>query len=264
MMWGMAEEAAREKDEARRRVWALLEERGVARFPRPIRGRIPNFAGAEAAARRLAELPEFRAARVVKVNPDSPQRLVRYAVLQAGKTLLTPTPRIHEGFLCLEPEQLPPGALLEAASIAGAAKYGRAIALPDVPPIDLLVVGSVAVTEAGARAGKGEGYAELEYAMLRTFGKVGPDTPIVTTVHELSLIPALPFERFDVPVDVIVTPVRVIRTATRQPKPEGIYWDLLPEEKIAAIPLLQGLRDERRGGLYPATNPYVASTSAPR
>lgn len=187
-------------------------------------------------------LPEFEAARVVKVNPDAPQRMIRYAVLKAGKTLLTPTPRLREGFLCLEPERIPAGKLLEAASIAGAAKYGRAIALPDIPLIDLLVVGSVAVTEAGARAGKGEGYGELEYAMLRMFGKVSASTPIATSVHDAQIVDELPFEPFDVPVDVIVTPERVIRTESSQPKPERIYWHLLPAEKLEAIPLLQELK----------------------
>src|SRR5579862_7239451 len=119
--------SAEAKAEARQRVWQLLEERKLAAFPRPVRGRIPNFVGSSDAAKRLVELPEFEAAQVVKVNPDAPQRMVRYAALQAGKTLLTPTPRIREGFLCVDPGKVPPGKLLEAASIGGAAKYGRAI-----------------------------------------------------------------------------------------------------------------------------------------
>lgn len=234
--------AAEVKAEARNRVWQLLEDRGFAAFPRPVRGRIPNFAGSSEAANRLVELPEFQEARVVKVNPDAPQRMVRYAALKAGKTLLTPTPRIREGFLCVEPDRIPRGKMQEAASIGGAAKYGRDIGLPDIPTIDLLVLGSVAVTESGARAGKGEGYAELEYAMLRMFGKVSATTPVVTTVHEAQIVPELPLEPFDVPVDAIVTPQRLIQTKTQQPKPDGIYWDLLPEAKVKEIPLLGELR----------------------
>jgi len=38
--------------------------------------RIPNFVDAEKAAARLAELPEFKTALVVKVNPDTPQKMV--------------------------------------------------------------------------------------------------------------------------------------------------------------------------------------------
>ncbi|NIS34221.1 MAG: 5-formyltetrahydrofolate cyclo-ligase, partial [Actinobacteria bacterium] len=57
----------------RERVWDDLEEAGVARFPFPPHGRIPNFAGAEAAADRLAETPEWAAADAIKANPDAPQ-----------------------------------------------------------------------------------------------------------------------------------------------------------------------------------------------
>jgi hypothetical protein len=59
------EEAARAKQEVRERVWDLLERERVARFP-GAKGRVPNFAGAPAAAERLASLPAWRAARVGK------------------------------------------------------------------------------------------------------------------------------------------------------------------------------------------------------
>ena len=65
------EEAARAKQAIRKRVWALLERERAARFPGAT-GRIPNFAGAPAAAARLASLPAWRAAQVVKSNPDAP------------------------------------------------------------------------------------------------------------------------------------------------------------------------------------------------
>ncbi len=49
--------AAHAKQAIRERVWALLERERVARFPGAT-GRIPNFAGAPAAAARLASLPQ--------------------------------------------------------------------------------------------------------------------------------------------------------------------------------------------------------------
>ncbi|MCD6421617.1 MAG: 5-formyltetrahydrofolate cyclo-ligase, partial [Thaumarchaeota archaeon] len=70
--------AHEDKQRIREHVWRLLEEREVARFPKPIYGRIPNFIGAEKAASRLLNLREYIDSRVVKVNPDSPQRYVRY------------------------------------------------------------------------------------------------------------------------------------------------------------------------------------------
>eukprot|EP00983_Pelagomonas_calceolata_P072570 1151772-Pelagomonas_calceolata.AAC.1 len=45
-------------------------------FPRPVHHRIPNFVGADAAALKLASLPEFQRAQCMKVNPDTPQKPV--------------------------------------------------------------------------------------------------------------------------------------------------------------------------------------------
>lgn len=77
--------------------------------------RIPNFDGADVAAERLSTLPEFQATNLVKVNPDTPQRIVRHYVLDQGKTLLTPQPRLRTGFFqTLKREDVPPDVALEA------------------------------------------------------------------------------------------------------------------------------------------------------
>src|SRR6185295_956149 len=66
-----------DKSEARIAIWKALVEHKVARFPFPLKGRIPNFDGADRAAARLLEHAVLRSAKCVKVNPDSPQRYVR-------------------------------------------------------------------------------------------------------------------------------------------------------------------------------------------
>ena len=68
------------KDAIRREVWRLMEESGISRFPKPVEGRIPNFEGSERAAQRLIKQHELQNARIVKVNPDSPQTSVRREV----------------------------------------------------------------------------------------------------------------------------------------------------------------------------------------
>src|SRR5215510_15264256 len=87
-----------DKAEARRAVWQALRALRVARFPFPVEGRIPNFAGADAAAARLIAQPLFERSRRVKVNPDSPQRYVRKALLDRGIQVVMPTPRLQGGF----------------------------------------------------------------------------------------------------------------------------------------------------------------------
>ena len=82
------------KDEIRRWIWKIMEERKIARFPGAF-GRIPNFTGAEKACRKLDNISAWRKAKVVKINPDSPQKEARYMALSEGKTLIMPTPRLR-------------------------------------------------------------------------------------------------------------------------------------------------------------------------
>ena len=214
----------------------------VARFPGAA-GRIPNFSGAEAAAERLRGLPEWRNARTLKANPDSAQLPVRQRALEDGKTVYMAVPRLAEAepFFALDPDHLtePPR---KAASISGAARSARRVALAELAPVDLVVMGCVAVGEDGARLGKGGGFADLEFALAGAAGLIGPGTVAVTTVHELQLRPAgaIPLAKHDVPVDLVITPDRVIDCrGQRGPRPAvGICWAELTEEKIAAIPLL--------------------------
>jgi 5-formyltetrahydrofolate cyclo-ligase len=83
-----------DKSAARQWVWDRLGGEGVARFPFPPHGRIPNFAGAEAAAARLLEIEPWKSATAIKVNPDSPQRPLRAEALRRGITVFVPTPRL--------------------------------------------------------------------------------------------------------------------------------------------------------------------------
>lgn len=41
-----------------------LEEKDIAQFPRPVHHRIPNFVGADDAAKLFATLPEFKSAAI--------------------------------------------------------------------------------------------------------------------------------------------------------------------------------------------------------
>jgi 5-formyltetrahydrofolate cyclo-ligase len=227
-------------------VWDAMRAAKVARFPGAA-GRIPNFTGAEAAAQRLRGTPEWQAARTLKANPDAPQLPVRQRALQDAKTVYMAVPRLadEQPFFALDPDHLA-GTPRAAASIRGAAKSARRVALTELTPVDLVVMGSVAAAPDGARLGKGGGFADLEYALATTAGLIGSHTVCVTTVHELQVRPAgtIPLTDHDVPVDFIVTPERVIdcRGAHGPRSPAGIRWDDLTEEQIASIPLLAARR----------------------
>jgi len=239
--------SAEQKQAIREDVWRKLDALGISTFPRPVRGRIPNVKEADAAAERLAQTREWQAAAVVKVNPDAPQRGVRFRALRQGKLLLMPTPRLREGFLLLDPRLLPANRLFAASSIRGALELAQPIGLDELPKIDLLVFGSVGVSAAGDRVGKGEGYAELEFATLRTLGRVSEDVVMATTVHDEQVVEAIPREPFDVTLDLICTPTRTIRVADRAPRPPGVLWDRLPADRRIEMPILEELYRRSHG-----------------
>ena len=158
-----AQAAAAERDEAareaekpgawkwaiRKRIWDRLEKEDLAREPRPVHHRIPNFVGAELTASRVAALPEFQKAQVVKVNPDTPQKPIRVLCLQSHKILLVPQPRLRTGFFSkLLHMEIPPQKVPYAATSEGVKEYGHPLAIDMKEKVDLVVVGSVAVNPA--------------------------------------------------------------------------------------------------------------------
>lgn len=231
-----------DKQALRELVWRELEAKGVAAFPKPVRGRIPNFVGSGAAATLLRSLPTYAQAQTIFVNPDAAQLAVRELVLRDGKRLIMATPKLREGFILLDPIKIKNAR--RAASIQGAFKHGRPVDFKNLK-IDFVVQGSVVVDRKGGRAGKGSGFGDLEVAILKEVGAIDDSTPIVTTVHELQIVEEVPMTEHDVPVDFIVTPDLIIETAHVHLKPPGIIWELLSGDAYKRMPILAELRGKR-------------------
>lgn len=223
-------------------LWTALEDAGDARFP-GTRGRIPNFRGAEAAAAHLLTHPALRGARRVKANPDSPQRPVRAGLLRAGVTVVLAVPKLASDrpFLLLDPARLGPERLWHASSIRGATALGVPATPEEVGAIDAVITGCVGVGADGARLGKGGGYADLEYALLRELGLVDDDTPILTTIHPCQAVAAgaIPMDAHDTSVDAYATPDGLVHLDRAFPRPGGVDPAILPAEKREAIPVLR-------------------------
>ncbi|XP_006926802.1 methenyltetrahydrofolate synthase domain-containing protein isoform X1 [Pteropus alecto] len=242
----MESRAAISKQDIREQIWDYMESQNLADFPRPVHHRIPNFKGSYLACQNIKDLEVFARTREVKVDPDKPLEGVRLLALQSKKTLLVPTPRLRTGlFNRITP---PPGAtkdmLRKCATSEGVKNYSVPVGLDSRVLVDLVVVGSVAVSEKGWRLGKGEGYADLEYAMMVSMGAVSQETPVVTIVHDCQVIdiPEALLEDHDLTVDYILTPTRVIATGCERPKPTGITWSKISCEVMGKIPVLRSLR----------------------
>ncbi|XP_067905227.1 methenyltetrahydrofolate synthase domain-containing protein isoform X5 [Heterodontus francisci] len=203
------------KWDIRQKVWDYMEENNLANFPRPVHHRIPNFKGAHDACNKIKNLDCFIKMREVKVDPDKPLEGVRLATLQGVKDFSVP------------------------------------VGLDATVRVDLVVVGSVAVSDKGWRIGKGEGFADLEYAMMVSMGAVDENTVIVTTVHDCQLldIPEELMDNHDLTVDYILTPTQVIGTNCKRSKPQGIIWSKVDSEMMEKIPILKSLhfREKKAG-----------------
>lgn len=145
------------KEELRNIVYKKLIENHIS-TPHFI-GRIPDFKGSEKAADNLSSTKEWNISEIIFSSPDTAQRWVRENALKDGKTLIMVTPKIENGYLKLEAQDLE-GREREGSTIEGAFKYGEKI--EKLPRVDLVVEGSVAVDKTGGRLGKGGGYGDRE------------------------------------------------------------------------------------------------------
>ncbi|MCX4820153.1 5-formyltetrahydrofolate cyclo-ligase [Streptomyces sp. NBC_01142] len=226
------------KQAVRTHVWDALTAADAV-HDASVHGRIPNFKGAEEAAARLAGLPAWQRAGVVKAVPDKAQLPVRARALEEGKTVYMAVPKLAtlKPFYLLDPATLtiPPA---EAAASRTAAAIAPTVEVDALRPLDLIILGSVAVNRDGARIGKGAGYSDIEFALLTEAGLVTPETMVVTTVHALQVTETpIPTTEHDVSVDLIVTPDESI-VCPNPRRPTGVHWSDLTAEKIAAIPAL--------------------------
>lgn len=227
------------KQRVRARVWDALSA-AEAVHDAHVHGRIPNFRGREAAAARLASTDAWQQAHIIKSVPDKAQYPARVRALHEGKTVYMAVPKLagEKPFYLLDPAVLPVSPE-EAAHSRTAAAHAPTVEVDALAPVDVIVLGSVAVNPSGVRIGKGAGYSDIEYALMAEAGLVTADTLIATTVHPLQITDApIPHAPHDVNVDLIVTPDEAIR-CTHPHRPRGIDWSTLPSTVLAAIPALQ-------------------------
>ncbi|MFC4507548.1 MULTISPECIES: 5-formyltetrahydrofolate cyclo-ligase [Streptomyces] len=231
------------KQLVRTQVWDALDAAGAV-YDETAHGRIPNFRGSEAAAELLAELDAWRSAEVIKAVPDKAQLPVRARALAEGKLVYMAVPKLATAkpFYLLDPEALDVP-FVDAASSRVASEIAPTVEVDALRPVDVVVLGSVAVNRTGVRIGKGAGYSDIEFALLAEAGLVGPQTLVVTTVHRLQVVDdPMPSSEHDVNVDLIVTPEEIISCSTPH-RPSGIIWDRLEPSKIAAIPALRARQE---------------------
>lgn len=243
--------AGGEKGELRRAVWAELRRVAVpdSRFHWNFEQFVPDFAGSERCVTAIRAMPEYQSSRVLFVAPDNSLTALRERALVDGKIVIVATYAITRGFAVLEPGAVPAADAAFAATLDGLERHGRFLSLAElegIGPVDLLVTGISLVTGQGVRWGKGHGYFDLEWGILRHLDLVWEETPVIAVGHDCQVVTAdLKPSAVDTIVDIIVTPSRVIQVRKVFPKPPGILWEYVSAELRGQIGLLAELAARR-------------------
>lgn len=227
------------KERIRNEVWARMGPTS--------HGAIPTFPGQNRAAERLRHLPCYQETKAIMVPPDLAQLQVRINAIVDGKRLIMATPGMRDGFYLLEKNSLRARDWAIAPRSTNVRRFGRRLAtsLAEIGKIDLMVTGAVAVDLRGGRLGKGSGFFDLEYLLLKEIGAVGEETRICAIVDDAQIYEEVPMETRDVAIDIICTPTRVIYITDRSPRPEGIPWDEIGERGIKKMRPLRELKGSR-------------------
>jgi len=230
----------------RKEIWEMMRGKGLS--PAPY-GTIPTFPGQNKAAERLRRLQVYKNARTIMVPPDQAQLQVRINTLLDSKRLIMATPGLRDGFYLFEMGEVKIKNLVMAVRSSGVKKFGKRLATTqrDIGEIDLLITGAVAVGLQGGRIGKGSGYFDLEYMILREIGSVKESTQIVALVDDLQVREEVPMEEKDVSMDFIVTPTRFIKVETDIQRPTKIIWELMDEHSIRRMRPLREVRKINEG-----------------
>jgi len=241
------------KHNLRIQIWTRMEKQKlIHEYPPSCFDKIPYFIKCEIAAKKVARLKEFRDAKLIKINPSLAQMHLRFLTLKYGKQLLVPNPSLTDDFMYLiDPNKFEKHwQFRRAASKAGSKELGSKVKISESIKIDLFVVASVVCAANGVRLGKGMGYAEIEWAILYEIGAVNDQTVVLTTVHDEQILTndKLPLSllcNHDLPIDIIVTPSKIVNVRKRLKKPcIGIDWSLITKEQLIAMPILQSVKSE--------------------
>lgn len=191
----------RSKEEVRQYVWKKIEP--FCDFPSPY-GRIPNFRDAKKACEKLRELEEYWSAECVFSAPDSVLFRLREIVLEDGKILLAVLPKM-KGFVTLKGKFKP---TIETLRMSKPADF-RSLK----GKVSIFAQGCVAVDLNGNRIGKGSGFGDREYEILKNEGVLADHAIFVVVAHDIQVFSDLSYlaEEHDAKADVILTPTRVIR-----------------------------------------------------
>lgn len=159
-------------------------------------------------AQRLWLLPEYRQAKTVLAYLPVRQEIDTVPIIKTAwrqqKRILVPVCQAPDKRLILS--HLQNLDQLEEGTFKIPEPKKEYICPVPSPEVDLVILPGVAFDRQGGRIGYGAGYFDRFLVTLRD------DCPIVALAYEFQLLPFVPAEKHDVPVDIIVTEERLLYT----------------------------------------------------
>jgi 5-formyltetrahydrofolate cyclo-ligase len=236
----------------RRVVWGRLRDvaRPDSRFDLDFGNFVPDFEGSDRCVARIRATAAYKNARRLFITPDNNLEAFRAQAIRDGKELIVSTYGIRRGFVRIEAGVVPHQDSDLAAALDGLERFGQILSIKEVrtlSAIDAVISGAAAVTTRGVHFGKGHGYLDLEWGILRELGLVTDRTPVIVSVHDCQVVNEnVPSAAYDCTVDLIATPTRTVRCAAGKRKPPGILWDRVTVATLEQIPYLAQLEREAR------------------
>jgi len=198
--------------------------------PTPTPSQTPSFLYSFAAVARFAALPELQTSRTVVLGHGPLKGELTNLLLDEMKVRLL---------------ELVPGMHGQYKEIIKVGAGGDLVSLGMIDsmktPVDMFVVGSMGVDSRGYRVGQEGDLTGIDFIL----SKMGRSIKyIVTLVHDCQVFDEIPpgiLSKHDLPVDIIITPSRVIRVVKKLNKPANINWSILRNDLKNRIPLHKGL-----------------------
>jgi 5-formyltetrahydrofolate cyclo-ligase len=239
------------RNETREQVWSKLRDVAYpdSRFGWDFSSFIADYEGSKEGANRLLQWAENYDYADWFITPDNNLDALREQLIERGESFVMPTYGIRRGFVRLDPSEVPEGQASFASTLDGMNRFAERIRLESMEaklnPFDCMVTGASFVTSDGLRMGKGHGYFDLEWAMMRQVGLANENTDVVAMVHDAQVLDDACGRDLaadhDTVVDEIITPSKGITIEDPPRKPEGILWSLLDRDEVEEMPPLKTL-----------------------
>lgn len=219
------------KGSVREMVWAELSEiaRLNPKYGTDFSKYIPDFEGSELCAERIVGLLPVASDKVqLFLTPSASLDALSQKLQVTKTTFLMASKGLQKGIFSVTEEWKS----LAVEDLQRMAQSG---------PLEIVVIGVAAVSEAGKRLGGGCGYFDIEWGLLSELKLVSPTTDIIAIAHDCQVVSGTWQEGdHDTPIDLIVTPTRIIRTGAKKTLGR-VVWESL-NTSIAATPLFQQMK----------------------